>query len=92
MRGIDGFRSDPIWGNATARVVHLHVDRLAGLIGAGTLIGDEATNLLVEQPGTKRASEIVRLGAHYDTISSTLAADDNTSAVSVMLTPQTTPS
>ena len=91
MRGIDGFRSDPICGNATARVVHLHVDRLAGLIGARTLIGDEATNLLVEQPGTKRASEIVLLGAHYDTVSSP-AADDNPSAVSVMLTPQTTPS
>lgn len=48
-------------------------------------IGDEATNLIVEQPGTKRADEIVLLGAHYDTVFSTPGADDNASAVAVML-------
>ena len=48
-------------------------------------MGDEATNLIVECPGTKRADEIVLLGAHYDTVFSTPGADDNASAVAVML-------
>ncbi|EMI18841.1 peptidase, M28 family [Rhodopirellula maiorica SM1] len=48
-------------------------------------IGDEATNLIVEQPGTKRGDEIVLLGAHYDTVFCTPGADDNASAVAVML-------
>ena len=88
--------------------LRLHVDRLAGLIGARTLrrpktiqatigyiegqwtemgyqntretydaLGDEATNLIVEQTGSKRPEEIVLLGAHYDTVSTTPGADDN---------------
>ncbi|MGB7328256.1 MAG: M28 family peptidase [Rubripirellula sp.] len=48
-------------------------------------IGDEATNLIVERSGSKRADEIVLLGAHYDTVFSTPGADDNASAVAVML-------
>ncbi len=32
-------------------------------------LGDEATNLIVEQAGSQRADEIVLLGAHYDTVS-----------------------
>ncbi len=53
-------------------------------------IGDEATNLIVEQPGSKRTKtgqngEIIVLGAHYDTVFSTPGADDNASAVAVML-------
>lgn len=48
-------------------------------------IGDQATNLVVEQSGTKRADEIVLLGAHYDTVPSTPGADDNASAVAVLL-------
>lgn len=48
-------------------------------------LGDEATNLFIERPGTKNADEIVVLGAHYDTVFSTPGADDNASAVAVML-------
>ncbi len=48
-------------------------------------LGNEATNLIVERPGTKRSGEIVLLGAHYDTVYSTPGADDNASAVAVML-------
>lgn len=53
-------------------------------------MGDEATNLIVERPGsncksTGHAGEIVLLGAHYDTVFSTPGADDNASAVAVML-------
>ncbi|MCM2371421.1 M28 family peptidase [Aporhodopirellula aestuarii] len=48
-------------------------------------IGDEATNLIVEQTGKSRSDEIVLLGAHYDTVSSTPGADDNASAVAVLI-------
>ncbi len=48
-------------------------------------LGDEATNLIVEQPGSKRADEIILLGAHYDTVATTPGADDNASAVAVLL-------
>lgn len=48
-------------------------------------LGDEATNIIVEQAGTKRADEIVLLGAHYDTVPGTPGADDNASAVAVLL-------
>ncbi|MDX1925958.1 MAG: M28 family metallopeptidase [Pirellulaceae bacterium] len=48
-------------------------------------LGDEATNLVVEQTGSKRADEIILLGAHYDTVFSTPGADDNASAVAVLL-------
>lgn len=48
-------------------------------------LGTEATNLIVHQPGTNRADEIVLLGAHYDTVLATPGADDNASAVAVLL-------
>jgi Zn-dependent M28 family amino/carboxypeptidase len=48
-------------------------------------LGDQATNLIVEQQGTNRADEIILLGAHYDTVYSTPGADDNASAVAVLL-------
>ena len=48
-------------------------------------LGNVATNLIVEQPGNKRSDEIVLLGAHYDTVSTTPGADDNASAVAVLL-------
>lgn len=48
-------------------------------------LGDEATNLIVECPGTSRPAEIVLLGAHYDTVAGTPGADDNASAVAVLL-------
>jgi len=48
-------------------------------------LGDEATNRIVEQPENKWADEIVLLGAHYDTVSTTPGADDNASAEAVLL-------
>jgi Zn-dependent M28 family amino/carboxypeptidase len=47
--------------------------------------GDNAINLVVESVGTKRSDEIVLIGAHYDTVYCTPGADDNASAVAVML-------
>jgi Zn-dependent M28 family amino/carboxypeptidase len=48
-------------------------------------LGNEAINLIVEKTGSKRADEIVLLGAHYDTVHCTPGADDNASAVAVLL-------
>ena len=48
-------------------------------------LGDSATNLIVSQPGTRKSDEFVLLGAHYDTVPTTPGADDNASAVAVLL-------
>ena len=48
-------------------------------------LGDQATNLIVERRGTDRPDEIILVGAHYDTVFCTPGADDNASAVAVML-------
>jgi Zn-dependent M28 family amino/carboxypeptidase len=48
-------------------------------------MGDAATNLVIERKGSNKPSEIVLLGAHYDTVPTTPGADDNASAVAVML-------
>lgn len=48
-------------------------------------LGAQATNLIVERTGTKRPDEIILLGAHYDTVRTTPGADDNASAVAVLL-------
>jgi Zn-dependent M28 family amino/carboxypeptidase len=48
-------------------------------------MGDQATNLIVEHRGNGRADEIILIGSHYDTVFSTPGADDNASAVAVML-------
>ncbi len=45
----------------------------------------EATNLVMEWPGAKRPERTVILGAHYDTEAQTPGADDNASAVAVLI-------
>jgi len=45
----------------------------------------QATNLIVERPGTTKPDEIVVLGAHHDTVPETPGADDNASAVAVLI-------
>jgi len=47
--------------------------------------GVEVANLVAELPGAARADKIVVLGAHYDTVQTTPGADDNASAVAVLL-------
>jgi Zn-dependent M28 family amino/carboxypeptidase len=47
--------------------------------------GHDVCNLVTEIRGTKRADQIVVLGAHYDTVPTTPGADDNASAVAVLL-------
>ena len=48
-------------------------------------LGGEASNLILERRGESRSEEIVLLGAHYDTVPETPGADDNASAVAVLL-------
>ncbi|MEW4563539.1 M28 family peptidase [Bremerella sp. JC770] len=43
-----------------------------------------ATNLMVEIPG-RLTDDVIVLGAHYDTVAATPGADDNASAVAVLL-------
>jgi Zn-dependent M28 family amino/carboxypeptidase len=45
----------------------------------------EVANLVAEVPGRSHPGEIVILGAHYDTVETTPGADDNASAVAVLL-------
>ncbi len=48
--------------------------------------GEEVANLIAELPGTgRRREEIVVVGAHYDTVPGTPGADDNASAVAVLI-------
>jgi len=45
----------------------------------------EVANLIAEMPGTAPGAGILILGAHYDTVEASPGADDNASAVAVML-------
>jgi Zn-dependent M28 family amino/carboxypeptidase len=45
----------------------------------------EVSNVYIERPGTTAPSEVVIVGAHYDTIASTPGADDNASAVAMLI-------
>jgi Zn-dependent M28 family amino/carboxypeptidase len=47
--------------------------------------GQPTANLITEIAGSRRPNEIVVLGAHYDTVSTTPGADDNASAVAVLI-------
>lgn len=48
-------------------------------------IGQTASNLIIQRTGTQRADQFVLLGAHYDTVATTPGADDNASAVAVLI-------
>lgn len=47
--------------------------------------GVESSNLEVTAPGASRASEIVLVGAHYDTVPGSPGADDNASGVAGLI-------
>jgi hypothetical protein len=47
--------------------------------------GQTFSNIIVTIPGNTRAQEIVIIGAHYDTVAGTPGADDNASAVALLL-------
>src|SRR5215467_8061639 len=50
-----------------------------------TVEGKAVRNLVVEIPGSSRRSEIVVVGAHYDTVFDCPGADDNTSGTAALL-------
>jgi Zn-dependent M28 family amino/carboxypeptidase len=50
-----------------------------------TIGGHEVANIVAELPGGRRQDEIVVVGAHYDTIPMTPGADDNASAVAMLI-------
>ena len=50
-----------------------------------TIDNRDVANLIAEVPGGRRKDEIVILGAHYDTVPPTPGADDNASAVAVLI-------
>jgi Zn-dependent M28 family amino/carboxypeptidase len=45
----------------------------------------QVANIVVSRSGTRYPGEIVVVGAHYDTVSTTPGADDNASAVAVLI-------
>jgi len=45
----------------------------------------EVANVYIERPGAKAPTEVVIVGAHYDTIAGTPGADDNASAVAMLI-------
>jgi Zn-dependent M28 family amino/carboxypeptidase len=45
----------------------------------------EVANIVAELPGCRQKDEIIIVGAHYDTVWTTPGADDNASAVAVMI-------
>lgn len=47
--------------------------------------GQRAENLIAKLPGMKRTGEIVVIGAHYDTVLGSPGANDNASAIAVLL-------
>lgn len=50
-----------------------------------TLPEMNVSNIILERRGTTRADEIVIVGAHYDTVPETPGADDNASAVAMLI-------
>ncbi|MBN2687923.1 MAG: M28 family peptidase [Deltaproteobacteria bacterium] len=47
--------------------------------------GNRYSNVIVTVPGSRKPAETVIFGAHYDTVTGTPGADDNASAVAVLL-------
>jgi hypothetical protein len=61
-----------------------HTYELTGA-GHGVLAGMFADNLIAELPGLEKREEIMVLGAHYDSVPGSPGANDNASAVAVLL-------
>jgi Zn-dependent M28 family amino/carboxypeptidase len=45
----------------------------------------EVANIILERAGKTKAAEVIIVGAHYDTVASTPGADDNASAVAMLI-------
>jgi len=89
LAGLIGPRTLAEPDSITATIGYIQQQWKAGGFDVGReeydALGNVATNLFVETKGTHRPQEIVLLGAHYDTVATTPGADDNASAVAVLL-------
>ncbi|MEM6258405.1 MAG: M28 family peptidase [Planctomycetota bacterium] len=89
LAGQIGIRHDSDPGSIDATVGYLidEWDKLGQTVDIQAYPTDamQAKNLVVEWPGTTKAGEIVIVGAHYDTVAGTPGADDNASAVAMVL-------
>jgi Zn-dependent M28 family amino/carboxypeptidase len=89
LAGVIGPR--PLAMPAAFRAAAAYVER--GLSVAGYPVarqvyavdGEEVGNFIAELPGGRLRDEIVVVGAHYDTVPGTPGADDNASAVAVLI-------
>jgi Zn-dependent M28 family amino/carboxypeptidase len=89
LAGLIGPR--PSWNATTFEAAATYIEREFQQLGdsvdrewydAG---GREVSNIVVSRRGTRKPHEIIVLGAHYDTVSTTPGADDNASAVAVLI-------
>ncbi|MFI4859963.1 MAG: M20/M25/M40 family metallo-hydrolase [Phycisphaerales bacterium JB063] len=89
LAGEIGIRHDSIPETISATVDYIRdvFNQLGQVVSVETYAtpAGEAKNLVVEWPGTTKADQIVIVGAHYDTVRRTPGADDNASAVAMML-------
>jgi Zn-dependent M28 family amino/carboxypeptidase len=72
---------------AAAAYIQRQLGASGDAVGRQTYVADgaETCNLIVERRGVERLGEILVVGAHYDTVPETPGADDNASAVAMLL-------
>lgn len=80
----------PVQGDTLARTAdyiraHFRAVGLAVTDQTYRYAGKTVTNLIAARPGSETAQAYYLVGAHYDTVETTPGADDNASAVAVLL-------
>jgi Zn-dependent M28 family amino/carboxypeptidase len=72
---------------STAELIEREFTMMGDAVGRQTYDADghSVANLVIERRGTTRPDEVIILGAHYDTVPETPGADDNASAVAVLI-------
>lgn len=89
LAGQIGIRHDSDPSSIASTIAYLHEEwgKLGQTVKTQTYPTPamQATNLVVEWPGIQESERIVVVGAHYDTVSRTPGADDNASAVAMLL-------
>jgi Zn-dependent M28 family amino/carboxypeptidase len=89
LSGLIGPRpsSKPVAFDAAATYIERELQELGGTVEREWYDAGErqVSNIVASRTGTRRPHEIVILGAHYDTVAITPGADDNASAVAVLI-------
>lgn len=73
------------WIEERLKEIGYNTKRHCHEIGGFWYSGQTADNLIAELKGSKRSDKIVIIGAHYDSVSGSPGANDNASAVAVLL-------